>query len=306
MLLLDNLFAAPLKEPLKHISLALDWTPNTHHTGFYVALDKNYYKDVGLDLHIVLPKGVSPLFLIAQKKTEFAVSFAFDIAKAQDQGLPVSYLAGLLEKNTACFAWRKSSQIKTPKNWENKRFVGLGTPDEFALIEDIMERYQGDVKKVKFISSSYPDFVKMTEKEADFLLIFEGWELIHAKSLKIPYDKLCLRDVAPHFKHPSPLLVTHKDQDPVLIKKFLLATKKGYEFSKKFPKESLMSLLKFAPELKNGFISHSQDFMSQYYGSPWGCESPKKWVPFMNWMFQKKIIQRVMDFPLNNSTLPCL
>ena len=31
----------------KDITICLDWTPNTNHTGIYVALAKGYYKDAG-------------------------------------------------------------------------------------------------------------------------------------------------------------------------------------------------------------------------------------------------------------------
>ena len=38
------------KKELKNVTLCLDWTPNTNHTGFYVALQQGYYKDAGLNV----------------------------------------------------------------------------------------------------------------------------------------------------------------------------------------------------------------------------------------------------------------
>lgn len=40
---------------LQKITLALDWTPNTNHTGIYVALAKGYFKDAGLEVSVVQP-----------------------------------------------------------------------------------------------------------------------------------------------------------------------------------------------------------------------------------------------------------
>ena len=40
---------------LQKITLSLDWTPNTNHTGIYVALAKGYFKDAGLDVTVVQP-----------------------------------------------------------------------------------------------------------------------------------------------------------------------------------------------------------------------------------------------------------
>ena len=36
----------------KEITLVLDWTPNTNHTGFYVALEEGYYEDAGLKVNM--------------------------------------------------------------------------------------------------------------------------------------------------------------------------------------------------------------------------------------------------------------
>ena len=38
---------------LTRVTLMLDWTPNTNHTGLYVAQAKGFYKDAGLDVTIL-------------------------------------------------------------------------------------------------------------------------------------------------------------------------------------------------------------------------------------------------------------
>ena len=43
------------KNATEKITVCLDWTPNTNHTGLYVALKNGYYKDAGLDVSIVQP-----------------------------------------------------------------------------------------------------------------------------------------------------------------------------------------------------------------------------------------------------------
>ena len=46
---------SPPLDPIQDITLVLDWTPNTNHTGFYVALEKGYFEDEGLNVKIVQP-----------------------------------------------------------------------------------------------------------------------------------------------------------------------------------------------------------------------------------------------------------
>ena len=40
---------------LKKIDFILDWTPNTNHTGLYVAKEKGYFKEAGVDVDLKLP-----------------------------------------------------------------------------------------------------------------------------------------------------------------------------------------------------------------------------------------------------------
>jgi ABC-type nitrate/sulfonate/bicarbonate transport system substrate-binding protein len=40
---------------MQQLSVALDWTPNSNHTGFYVAKQKCYYADEGLEVSILSP-----------------------------------------------------------------------------------------------------------------------------------------------------------------------------------------------------------------------------------------------------------
>ena len=39
----------------REMILQLEWTPNTNHTGIYVALDKGWYEEVGVDLRVITP-----------------------------------------------------------------------------------------------------------------------------------------------------------------------------------------------------------------------------------------------------------
>ena len=42
-------------EGLQDVTMVLDWTPNTNHTGLYVARENGYFKDEGLNVKIVQP-----------------------------------------------------------------------------------------------------------------------------------------------------------------------------------------------------------------------------------------------------------
>src|SRR5690625_5297687 len=64
------------------VSISLDWTPNTNHTGIYVAREKGYYEDAGIDVEILLPGEVSAEQLTAAGKSDFGISFQPEVTSA--------------------------------------------------------------------------------------------------------------------------------------------------------------------------------------------------------------------------------
>ena len=61
------------KKELKDVTLCLDWTPNTNHTGFYVALKQGYYKDAGLNVKIVQPPENGATEACSAGQAQFAI-----------------------------------------------------------------------------------------------------------------------------------------------------------------------------------------------------------------------------------------
>lgn len=57
------------------IRFALDWTPNTNHTGLFVAQQQGYFADAGLDVQILPYNDTSPDTLVDAGNAEFGVSF---------------------------------------------------------------------------------------------------------------------------------------------------------------------------------------------------------------------------------------
>ena len=57
------------------ITIVLDWTPNTNHTGIFVAQAKGYFEEAGLTVEVVQPPEDGAVTLVASGKAQFGVSF---------------------------------------------------------------------------------------------------------------------------------------------------------------------------------------------------------------------------------------
>ena len=86
---------------LRPVSVILDWTPNTNHSGLYLAQARGYFADAGLDVTIVEPGDTSGLQLLAAGKADFAYSVAEGLVPAREQGAEVVSVAAVIQHNTS-------------------------------------------------------------------------------------------------------------------------------------------------------------------------------------------------------------
>jgi ABC-type nitrate/sulfonate/bicarbonate transport system substrate-binding protein len=281
------------------VTFALDWTPNTNHTGIYVAKARGFYAKEGLDVSIIQPTQSITTTLVATGKADFGVSFTSDLIHARLEGLPLVSVAAILQENTSCLAWRESAGIKTPKDWEGKRYGGWGSPEEAETLRYIMQKNGADFSKLKIVTTGVSDFLPTTEKNADFMWIYMGWDGIRAKLAGVKIQTLCPSKVDAAFNNPSPLLVTSEKllrNKPELARKFLKATAEGYKISVSKPTEAAADLLKEVPELDKVLVNESAKYLAGEYSKglkTWGNQDRKRFDEKATWMKNQRIIKKI-------------
>ena len=97
------------EKELEKITFVLDWTPNTNHTGLYVAQEKGYFEDEGLDVEIVQPPEDGADALVASGKAQFGISFQDTMAPGVtgEDMLPTTAVAAVVQHNTSGIISRK-------------------------------------------------------------------------------------------------------------------------------------------------------------------------------------------------------
>ena len=107
------------------ITVVLDWTPNTNHTGIYVALANGYFKEAGLNVEVVQPPEDGAVTLVASGKAQFGVSFQDSLAPAfvGESPMPVTAVAAVIQHNTSGIVSRAGEGMDTPKGLEGKKYA---------------------------------------------------------------------------------------------------------------------------------------------------------------------------------------
>ena len=169
------------EKELEKITVVLDWTPNTNHTGLYVAKDQGYYEEEGLDVEIIMPGESGADQLVASGKADFGVSYQESITQARIQDVPIVSIAAVIQHNTSGFASPVEKNIVSPKDFEGKKYGGWGSPIEKSVIASLMKQENADPEEVSIINIGNTDFFTAVERDVDFAWIYYGWTGVESK-----------------------------------------------------------------------------------------------------------------------------
>src|SRR5579884_1564422 len=192
---------------LTPMTLALDWTPNTNHTGIYVALKEGWYADEGIDLKLLpYSANISPDVLVSSGKADVGISSTEGIVADAAVGQPVVSIAAIIQHNTSALVTLASSGLTRPAMLDGKVYGGFGAPYEGAVVGAII-KHDGGKGVFKNVTLSVDAMDALKAHRVDFVWIFEGWEGIQAEreGLKLNFFPITNYGVADYY---TPTIVT--------------------------------------------------------------------------------------------------
>lgn len=282
---------------LKEIVVSLDWTPNTNHTGLYVALANGYYEEAGLNVKIVQPPEGDAIVACSSGQVQFAVGYQDLLVPAFTSETPmdVTAVAAILQHNSSCIISSKGAGMDTPKGLEGNDFLTWESPIELAMMENVVTKDGGDWSKVSLIPNTVTDEAQDVKANPSHAIwVYYGWGVINAEINNVPVDTWFFKDINPIFDYYSPVLVANNDliaNDPETVKAFLEATQKGYEFAIEHPAEAAQMLID-GDETgsligSEDLVIKSQEWMANEYiadAPQWGYIDAARWNAFYNWV----------------------
>lgn len=284
---------------LEDVTVILDYTANTNHTGLYVALDQGYYKDEGLNVKIAEPTDGATATLIAVGKGDFGISYQEDvtIARTSADPLPVKAIAAIIQHNTSGFATYAGKNITSPKDFEGKTYAGWGGPGEEATLKAVMTQSGADFSKLKMVVSDGAGFEALKDK-VDIMWFYEAWDCVKCKLNNFPINFMELRKLDKRLDFYTPVIIasdaTLKNK-PDMVKKFLRATTKGYQYAIDHPEDSAAILHKYAPDYPMDMLTMSQKFLAGKYKEDtdtWGKMKDEVWDNYTDFMVEYGVIDK--------------
>lgn len=271
------------------VRFAMDWTPNTNHTGIYVAQAKGWYGEAGIAVEILpYSDANTPDTLVGTGQADFGVSFAEAVVTDYANKLPVKSVAAILQTNTSALVTLKSSGLDRPSQLEGKRYAGFGAPYEEPVLQTVLRADGAPTGKFENVTTNLFGLQALVAGQADFLWIFEGWEGVQAKLEGVELNAFPIKEYGvPDYY--TPVIIANetflKEKGDV-ARRFLAATARGYEFGVSNPEEAANELMGAVPP--ETFADKTLPLESQKYLAPhykgdqpnWGRQTLEKWTAY--------------------------
>jgi ABC-type nitrate/sulfonate/bicarbonate transport system substrate-binding protein len=288
-------------QELKQVTVILDYVPNTNHTGMYVALDKGYYEEEGLDVEIIEPTDGATATLVAQQKGTFGISYQEDvtIALTAADPLPIKAIATVIQHNTSGFVSLADSGIESPADFEGKTYAGWGGPGESAVLEACMTQAGADFSSLSMVISDGSGFEALG-KSCDLMWFFEGWDCIQAEMNDCELNYMACRDLDERLDYYTPVIIASDavlESDPEMVSAFLRATAKGYEDTIADPDAAAEILFAHTPDSDLEMLKKSQEYLTDKFmedTDTWGVMKDEVWDNYAAFLQEYGVIEEAL------------
>lgn len=310
----NNLFKKEVKtaSSLTKVSVTLDWFPWAGQSGLWVAKEKGYFKEEGLDVALNVPSDpTTNLQTVASGRDDFAMNNVPDVMIARGKDIGVVSIMALVQHPLNVVISLRESGINTPKDLVGRKIGSPGLPAPERVL-DTMLKHDGvidGIRSVELVNVGF-DLVPalIGKRVAAIIAGFETYEAISAENQGFPVHVMHVKDYGVPDYYELSLVTSEKKitNNKDLIQRFVQAAKRGYEDAIADPEAAVKLMKKIKPELDLALEMPSIKLLVPLWKSEngvFGWQEENRWIKFGNWMKENNLISKDLDIKkaFNNS-----
>jgi NitT/TauT family transport system substrate-binding protein len=265
-------------------SLRLDWKGGGQHAPFYLARERGYYKEEGIDLDIISGSGSSDVVKqVGSKAVEFGVADALVLVQAAEQRVPLTTVAAYYQRSPIVVLSPRSKPVTDPRQLTEG--VKLGSKKGSATFQGLRAFLAANdipLEKVTLVDIGF-GVQPLLVKQVDAMMGFSMNEPIEAESAGLPVTVMAISD---HGVDTYGLMIVSNPEliskNPALVKGFLKATARGMSDATRDPDAAVAALTKAVLEIDAAREAKVIDrtlpyFQSDDKGARVGWQSEDRW-----------------------------
>lgn len=280
--------AKPAEQPPEKLVLRLSFKIKGEFAPPFVALDKGYFKDEGLNVEVLEGSGATVVLkTLAAGNDHFGYLGAPETALGVSEGIPVLMVANYVKRMPMVLMTLAESPLKSPKDLEGKK-LAVSPADSFTKFLPTFAKLNGiDEGKIEKVNMDFSAWSRaLLNKQVD---VISGYQTNDYHNIQQRANvKL---NILPVWEHGVDFLahgiVASKDfltKYPETTRKVIRAMNRGFEFMKANPTEAAEILVKRFPQAldKSVVLAQIKD-LGQFLeskasaGKPLGYNPPDDW-----------------------------
>lgn len=228
------------------VTVLLDWFVNPDHAPLYVALERGYFANHGLDVTIIAPSNPNdPPKLVAAGKADIAVSYQHQHQMQVDQGLPLVRIATLVATPLNSLVVLADGPIKSLGDLKGKT-VGYSVGGfETVLLKVMLETAGLGLSDVKLVNVNFSLSPSLFTGQTDAVIgAFRNFELNQMDIEKRPGRAFYVEENGIP-AYDELILIANKDQiNDSKLRRFVDALEEGVQYLVNHPDESWKLFIK--------------------------------------------------------------
>jgi NitT/TauT family transport system substrate-binding protein len=291
----------------RKIVIADGFMPNVQFSPFYLAIDRGYYAEAGLDVSIQDGSAADLLQQVGSGSIDFIITGGDALTLGVAAGIPVTYVMAELQKYpVGVIALADGGMTLTaPADLKGKR-VGVSGPNGSTYIGLLALLNAGGLTldDVEVVTIGFTEVEALQQKQVDAAMTFITNEPVQLKSLGIDVQVLAVSDFV---KMVSTGLVAGNDliaNEPEIVQAVVTATLRGLQETLADPDAAFEAALKRLPEIagdadqeriQSDVLAATLTFAEAPAGHPLGWSDPDAWQTTADLLQQVELIDHEVD-----------
>jgi len=278
---------------LTKVSIALDWFPWSNHSGLFIAQERGYFADQGLEVNIYVPGDPSTVLqTVAAGRDDFGISYQPELLIAREQGITAVSIMAMVQHPLNSVMALKESGIAEPKDMKGKKIGSPGLPSDEALI-DTMLRSQGlTIDDVEMVNVGFDLVPALISKNVD-AIVGAYWvhESISATNQGFELNIMRMEEHGvPDFYE---LVVVASEEkianEPEIVQQFVRAVTRGYQDAIADPLDAVALLKAVKPETDLAIENPGVKLLAPLWSANngvFGWQEQDRWDVFAKWLVE--------------------
>lgn len=303
LILLLCLLCTPLVPTLpahagEKITVLLDWFINPDHAPLYVALEKGFFKEKGLEVELIAPSNPNdPPKLVAAGKADIAVSYQHQHQMQVDQGLPLVRIATLIATPLNSLVVLDDGKINSIKDLKGKTIGYSVGGFETALLKVMLEKEGLGLDDVKLVNVNFSLSPSLFTGQADGVIgAFRNFELNQMAIEKRPGRAFLVEEYGVPSYDELILVANNKSIADPKLRKFVDAVEEGVQYLVNHPDESWKLFVSHGRESLDDELNRRawKDTLPRFALRP-GALDKNRYTRFAQFLLKEKIVTKMPE-----------